>query len=205
MQVALSITQEAFRHAKRARLLHHTVYAATNQAHTMSSTTFSPSSDSSLSRTPNFWIQSMLFPEIADCEMQQNLNAGFFGQPFFDEQLNWEQKKAVESVFLRNYGTLPFLISGPPGTGKTKTLVEIALQLINSVDQEPHVLFCAPSDPAADTIVQRISANFNPADLLRLNRPSRTFAEVPGAVLPYCYVFDNKFDLPPFKQLLSYK
>jgi superfamily I DNA and/or RNA helicase len=73
------------------------------------------------------------------------------------------------------------------------------------VDRVSHILFCAPSDPAADTIVQRISAHFNPTELLRLNRPSRTFAEVPGAVLPFCYIQLDKFDLPPFKQLLAYK
>jgi superfamily I DNA and/or RNA helicase len=147
----------------------------------------------------------MLFPSELDCEEQTKPNPGHFKRPFFDEELNWEQKKTIESICSRDYGTLPFLISGPPGTGKTKTLVELAVQLVINVDKVSHILVCAPSDPAADTVIQRISTYFNPAELLRLNRPTRTFAEVPGAVLPFCYISQNKFDLPPFKQLMSYK
>lgn len=153
------------------------------------------------SSTP--WLQSMLFPIEADCDVQTSLNPGSFNRVFFDEQLNWEQMKAIESICTHNYGTLPFLVSGPPGTGKTKTLVEVALQLVKKVDGVSHVLFCAPSDPAADMIVQRISKHFSSTELLRLNRPSRTFAEVPGAVLPFCCISQDKFDLPTFKQLMS--
>jgi len=147
----------------------------------------------------------MLFPTEADCEMQTKLNPAAFNRPFFDGQLNWEQQKAVESIRSHIYGTLPFLISGPPGTGKTKTLVEISLQLVNNVDKVSHILLCAPSDPAADTLVQRLSAHFKPTELLRLNRPSRTFAEVSDAVLPFCYTSQNIFYLPPFKSLMSFK
>ncbi|PSR75479.1 hypothetical protein BD289DRAFT_487101 [Coniella lustricola] len=48
--------------------------------------------------------------------------------PFVDHTLDGEQKKAVESILLRKYGTLLFLISGPPGTGNTKTLAVEAVQ-----------------------------------------------------------------------------
>jgi putative helicase MOV10L1/helicase MOV-10 len=202
MHQALSIVQKTLRDSNNRNL---NTYAA----HALYSITH-PKSNSShplegLSTTPLSWLQSMLFPIEADCEVQTNLNPGSFTRPFFDDQLNWEQKKAIDSVCAHNYGTLPFLISGPPGTGKTKTLAEIAVQLLKTVNEISHILFCAPSDPAADTIVQRISTHFKPTELLRLNRPSRTFAELPGAVLPFCHVLQNKFDLPPFKQLMAYK
>lgn len=199
MQQVLSVIQDAFRQANGSRNQRQDALGSSNAAQGICST----STPKPQTRHP--WLQSMLFPIQADCAVQTNLHPGFFKQPFLDEELNWEQKKAVESICLQNYGTLPFLISGPPGTGKTKTLVEIALQLLKTTNKASHVLFCAPSDPAADTIIQRIRMYFTQTELLRLNRPSRTFAEVPGAVLPFCYVSQNKFDLPPFKQLMSYK
>ncbi|KAG4429237.1 hypothetical protein IFR05_015277 [Cadophora sp. M221] len=151
------------------------------------------------------WVQSMLFPGDADCNEQTKLNPGNFKQAFFDKQLNWEQKKAIGSICSGDYGVLPFLVSGPPGTGKTKTLVEVALQLIKNSNGVSHVLFCAPSDQAADMIVERIRSHFEIGELLRLNRSSRAFAEVGGGVLPYCWTCDNKFDLPDFRQLMACK
>jgi hypothetical protein len=157
---------------------------------------------------PHHWLKSMLFPTEEDGKMQTRLNPGAFSRDLFDNQLNREQQKAVESICLQNYGTLPYLISGPPGTGKTKTLVETALQLIKNDHNVSHVLICAPSDPATDTLVQRLSKHLNPSEMLRLNRPSRTFAEVPDSVLPYCHVPKGQyhnFSLPPFETLMSYK
>jgi hypothetical protein len=152
------------------------------------------------------WIESMLFPSEANNEKQTKLNPGFIHRPFFDRELNWEQQKAVESICCQNYGSLPFLISGPPGTGKTKTLVETALQLIHNVDKVSHILVCAPSDPAADILAQRLSVHLrDPCDLLRLNRISRTFAEVPSSLLPYCYIAQDTFCLPDLKHLMAFK
>lgn len=151
------------------------------------------------------WLLSMLCPSTEDCLLQSKLNPGTFTRNYFDSELNWEQKKAVESVCLQDYGTVPFLISGPPGTGKTKSLVELALQLAHKAGEVCHILFCAPSDPAADTLVQRLSNHCKPGELLRLNRTSRTFAEVPGTILPFCYIVDDIFALPPFAQLMKYK
>jgi hypothetical protein len=209
MQQVLPIIQKALRQANDYRNQYQDMYGTTNAAQAIPPTT-SPNSYrfpklEGFSEAHHNWFQSMLFPTEGNCEVQTKLNTGSFNRQFFDEQLNWEQQKAIESIYSHNYGTLPFLVSGPPGTGKTKTLVETALQLINNVDKVSHILFCAPSDPAADTLVQRLSTYFKPAELLRLNRLSRTFAEVSDAVLPFCYVSQNVFYLPPFKQLMSYK
>jgi len=202
-QQALSIVQGCFRHSIRMQ----TKFEDRDEISgtVQSDFTARSSGPSRIESNTATWLQSMLFPTKADCDVQTNLNPGFFKRPFFDGQLNWEQKKATESICSQNYGTLPFLISGPPGTGKTKTLVEIALQLVKSVDKVSHILICAPSDPAADIILHRLSTYLEATELLRLNRPARTFAEVPGAVLPFCYVSQDKFDLPPFRQLMSYK
>lgn len=149
------------------------------------------------------WMMRMLFPEPFDGEAQTMLNRANASRKLYDPALNFEQQKAVESVCNGDYGEVPFLISGPPGTGKTKTLVEITLQLVNGGASA--LLVCAPSEPAADTLAQRLRTQLGNAELLRLCAPSRTFAEVPGDLLPFCYIFNNGFAIPPLPQMMRYR
>jgi DNA polymerase III delta prime subunit len=195
MLQVLPAIQQALREAKRAN---------EHQALPLSMGSSNASSWTGDSPQIHRWIQSMLFPTELNCKKQTNLNRASLSRQFLDSQLNWEQQKTIGSICEQNYGTLPFLISGPPGTGKTKTLVELAIQLVKNVDNVSHILFCAPSDPAADTLIWRLAAHFNPTQMFRLNRASRAFAEVLDAVLPFCYVSENTLSLPPFKQLMSY-
>ena len=103
------------------------------------------------------------------------------------------------------YGNFCYLINGPPGTGKTRTLCEIVAQLGHDPDFSGSILVCAPSDPAADTLALRLRSYFDQKSLLRLNHFSRTFAEVPQELLLYCYVKDDLFGLPPMPELMAYK
>lgn len=41
--------------------------------------------------------------------------------------------------------------------------------------------------------------------MLRLNEFSRTFAEVPQELTPYCYIEENTFSIPALPIMLSYK
>lgn len=151
-------------------------------------------------------------PEISDGQMQHQLNSAKFDFIPFDTRLNYEQLKTVDVIRNRTYGTVPYLISGPPGTGKTKTIVEIALQL---AENKPYrmmskgrgrILLCAPSDSAADTLVQRLKLTLShPSQLLRLNGRSRGFAEVPQDIMLYCYIEDDMFSMPPFAQMMKYQ
>ncbi|NXW44675.1 SMBP2 protein, partial [Nyctiprogne leucopyga] len=60
------------------------------------------------------------------------------------------------------------IVHGPPGTGKTTTLVEIILQ---AVQQGLKVLCCAPSNVAVDNLVERLAGS--KARVLRLGHPAR--------------------------------
>ena len=150
----------------------------------------------------NDWIRRMLFPSESHGRYQTKLR-NVPHRALFDHAINYEQAHAVNSVCAVDYGTLPYLISGPPGTGKTKTLIEVAMQLLNTTDVA-HILVCAPSEGAADTLALRLKQYLTPKQLLRLNGPSRADNEVPRELLQYCFIQDDMFYVPPFKALLSY-
>ncbi|TID16903.1 P-loop containing nucleoside triphosphate hydrolase protein [Venturia nashicola] len=151
------------------------------------------------------WTRQMLFPEPTDGRVQRTLNPAKFKINQVNRLLNFEQTKAVNAVLENNYGNIPFLISGPPGTGKTMTTVEAALQLVLNKKSQ-HILVCAPSDPAADTLAQRLKDYLkHPTELFRMNGPTRTFAEVPESLMAFSYVENNCFGLPPFKVLMNFK
>ena len=88
-------------------------------------------------------------------------------------QLNLEQRQAVATFVTLAGGRTPVAIFGPPGTGKTVTLVEAALQVLES-DRAPSdtLLLCAPQNFACDTLcVRLLAAGVQHTDILRLIDP----------------------------------
>ncbi|XP_009074723.1 PREDICTED: DNA-binding protein SMUBP-2, partial [Acanthisitta chloris] len=84
---------------------------------------------------------------------------------FFNASLDTSQREAVSfSLAQRELA----IIHGPPGTGKTTTLVEIILQ---AVHQGLKVLCCAPSNVAVDNLVERLAGS--KVHILRLGHPAR--------------------------------
>ncbi|KAF1833746.1 P-loop containing nucleoside triphosphate hydrolase protein [Decorospora gaudefroyi] len=150
----------------------------------------------------NDWTRRILFPTEADGNLQTKLRP-VPHRKLFDHDINYEQAHAVNDVCSNLYGTLPYLISGPPGTGKTKTLVETAMQLLNTTTAN-HMLICAPSEAAADTLALRLKLYLSTKQLLRLNRPGRADNEVPAGLLQYCYIENDMFYLPPFRDIMGY-
>ncbi|KAL8681478.1 MAG: hypothetical protein Q9186_002424 [Xanthomendoza sp. 1 TL-2023] len=161
--------------------------------------------DATMQYSNQAWLRRMLFPNDSDGVTQRSLPQGTFKRSWFDRHLNHEQRKAVDGVLSRSYGNIPFLVHGPPGTGKTKTMVEIVTQMAFDPENEGAILVCAPSDSAADTLALRLRSQFEPKVMFRLNDFSRTFAEVPQELLPYCYVQSDIFNLPPLPELMACK
>ncbi|KAI7875357.1 P-loop containing nucleoside triphosphate hydrolase protein [Lichtheimia hyalospora FSU 10163] len=90
---------------------------------------------------------------------------------FFDESLNESQKDAVRFALGAHEIAL---VHGPPGTGKTYTLVEIIRQL--AVVQGKKVLVCGPSNISVDNLVER-SARHR-MNLVRVGHPARILPTV---------------------------
>lgn len=82
-------------------------------------------------------VESWLFPDHSDVALtapppeDADLECDWV-----DASLNEEQKNAVRSI-LWGKQRLPLLLHGPPGTGKTKTLVEAIFQILKRQSKPP--------------------------------------------------------------------
>ncbi len=97
---------------------------------------------------------------------------------YIDETLNPSQKTAVQKAL-----STPdfFLVHGPFGTGKTRTLVELVYQ---EVRQERKVLATAESNTAVDNLLERIAVN-KKIKVTRLGHPQRVSKENKEHTLAY--------------------
>ena len=85
---------------------------------------------------------------------------------YIDDSLNDSQKSAIENALsCENF----YLIHGPFGTGKTRTLVELISQ---ETRQDHKVLATAESNAAVDNILERLMEN-KKLNLTRLGHPQR--------------------------------
>ena len=110
---------------------------------------------------------------------------------FFDV-LNPSQCEAVE--FALSASDLA-VIHGPPGTGKTTTVVELIRQ---AVLREQKVLACAPSNTAVDNLLQRlVAADVN---VVRLGHPARVTEDLREHVLDLCV--ENHDSRPVIEDML---
>lgn len=105
-----------------------------------------------------------------------------FKRTLFDQKLsgNMEQVQAVHQIVKGTSRPAPYLVFGPPGTGKTVTMVEAAKQVYKLLP-ESRILVSAPSNSAADLVAVRLLNKGTPVaktHLLRLYAPSRPLASI---------------------------
>eukprot|EP00794_Sanderia_malayensis_P006229 gene6229-6945_t len=135
---------------------------------------------------------------------------------------NPEQLQAVKNIVAGTSRPHPYIIFGPPGTGKTVTVVEAIRQVLIMIP-ESRVLVCAPSNAASDLLLHRL---LNPSVLsqekyFRINAYSRRvpieFADVKdgehqGAFHPLlgdarlcCKMEERKYRIPKLNEMMEYR
>ncbi|KFO09003.1 Putative helicase MOV-10, partial [Balearica regulorum gibbericeps] len=152
-------------------------------------------------------LSSLLFPS-ASC------HKSLFTGPFrwFDRKLqaNEEQCRAVTHIVTGMSRPAPYLIFGPPGTGKTVTVVE-AIKQVWTCFKDARILACAPSNSAADLLCQRLIKDIAPRYIYRLMASSRSYQDVPADIRPCCnwddeqscYVYPSKEHLGRYRILIT--
>ena len=83
----------------------------------------------------------------------------------FKTELNESQQAAVQFCLQANDAAI---VHGPPGTGKTTTVIELIIQAVARGDR---VLACAPSNTAVDNLLERLVAAGQ--RVVRLGHPAR--------------------------------
>lgn len=129
---------------------------------------------------------------------------------FFDAKIesNREQQLAVTNIVKGTSRPAPYIVFGPPGTGKTVTIVEALLQ-IHKFKKDSHILACAPSNNAADLLAERIlnSKIVAKKQLLRLNAASRAWINVSEKIKDCCNYskMSGQYYFPDVEQLKTYR
>ncbi len=85
--------------------------------------------------------------------------------PITIPKLNSSQNKALNLI--KNAEDVA-IIHGPPGTGKTTTIIQ---SIIQTLKHEKQILVCAPSNAAVDLLVEKLLENF--IDVVRIGHPAR--------------------------------
>lgn len=88
----------------------------------------------------------------------------------FSDELNVSQNEALNQIIsARDFAVL----HGPPGTGKTTTLVQ---SIIETLKSESQVMVCAPSNAALDLLVEKL--DLYQVSTVRIGHPARVTEQI---------------------------
>ncbi|XP_068193715.1 putative helicase mov-10-B.2 isoform X2 [Antennarius striatus] len=152
-------------------------------------------------------LKQVLFPAAPPVPSQQTTLPQL---RLFDSKLetNVEQYQAVQHIVAGSSKPAPYLVFGPPGTGKTVTLVE-AIKQIEKSPASCHILACAPSNSAADLLCLKILDHVDKHGVFRMYASSRDPEYVPDKLkacsnlVGDCYLYPAKENLMQFRIIVT--
>uniref|UniRef100_A0A8C9A6V4 RNA helicase n=1 Tax=Prolemur simus TaxID=1328070 RepID=A0A8C9A6V4_PROSS len=123
---------------------------------------------------------------------------------FFNPMLNENQQLAVRRILSGDCRPLPYVLFGPPGTGKTVTIIEAVLQ-VHFALPDSRILVCAPSNSAADLVCLRLheSKVLRPAAMVRVNATCRFEETISDAIKPYCKEGEDIWKASRFRVIIT--
>ncbi|XP_049728993.1 RNA helicase Mov10l1-like [Elephas maximus indicus] len=123
---------------------------------------------------------------------------------FFNPLLNENQKSAVRRILNGECRPIPYILFGPPGTGKTVTLIEATLQVHNALPNS-RILICAPSNSTTDLLCLRLHETkvLKPGVMVRVNANCRCEEAINEAIRPYCKDGNNLQKASHFRIILT--
>ncbi|XP_051913995.1 putative helicase mov-10-B.1 [Hippocampus zosterae] len=151
-----------------------------------------------------FQLEKLLFPPASLSSKQV---AQVPKLSFYDRRLekNPEQSKAVRHIVAGTSKPAPYLVFGPPGTGKTVTLVE-AIKQVDKLQKECHILACGPSNSAADLLCMRIlQGHGNKSKVYRMYASSRDPQCVPEDLKACSNLVGDDYVFPSREKLMEYR
>ena len=125
-------------------------------------------------------VQSLIFLED-DC--RRTLTAGKLRRlsGLFNDNLNQEQRDAVAMAMHKGAHVAPYVIFGPPGTGKTSTIVEI---IKGDCWERPFGgRACPPGGGSRLVFVAERRRSIDPSKFLRINAHGRDVNSIPEQVM----------------------
>jgi helicase MOV-10 len=121
------------------------------------------------------------------------------------DKFNTEQIQAITEIVNGKARQVPYIVFGPPGTGKTTTVIESVLQAVRCLGSSFRVLCCAPSNTAADLLCERLSKELPKNRLFRAMAVSRQQSLVSPAVLEFCKMEGDDFVMPPLEDFIKFQ